>query len=242
MYPLNKQELKERQKNINFFGRRVGKTLSPLQKQILQETLDNYLIKLEDLKNESTIYNLFPNKDISEIRIEIGYGGGEYLRHHAQTRPNAGFIGVEPFEPGIIKMGSYLKLNPSAGKNIRIYNDDASAILRTLPDNCLSGIDIFYPDPWQKTKHKKRRFINKENLEQICRISKDKATLRFASDIPDYINWTLWHCGQHNSITWEAESCNDWRTPYPDWVSTRYEQKAIREKRTPNYLLFSINK
>lgn len=225
------------QKEICFFGRKHGKALSSTQQNLLNNLLPKLLLDLNNL-------NEFFSNDakFTDFHLEIGFGGGEYLLHHANSRLNTKFIGIEPFISGMVKLLTSLAKKPELTENIRLYNEDAAKLLKKIPTNSLSGVDLFYPDPWQKKKHNKRRFVNTENLQEIVRILKPGGIFRFASDIPDYINWTLLHCEKNNNLKWQANKISDWETPYGNWLSTRYEQKALRENRIPAYLNFIVEK
>jgi tRNA (guanine-N7-)-methyltransferase len=122
------------------------------------------------------------------------------------------------------------------GKSLRPAQAQAAA--RLLPELMLDGIDLFYPDPWPKKRHWKRRFVNEANLDRFARVLKRGGVFRFASDIDTYVDWTLLACRKHDAFAWRAASAEDWRTPYEGWPGTRYEAKAIREGRTPAYLAF----
>jgi tRNA (guanine-N7-)-methyltransferase len=218
-----------------FFGRRNGKTLRPLQRSIRDELLP--LLKL-DLSEPAPgdLRSLF-TAEVDKVRLEIGFGGGEHLLHEAARFPKSGFIGVEPFVNSMAKLVVDLHENPL--QNIRLYDDDATQVLDWLPDASLDGIDLFYPDPWPKKKHWKRRFVSQKNLDRFARVLKPGSPFRFASDIDTYVNWTLQHCRAHGAFAWQAETSADWHTPYEAWPGTRYEQKAHREGRVGAYLTFS---
>jgi len=173
----------------------------------------------------------------AHINLEIGFGGGEHLLSHAARRPDAGFIGVEPFVNSMAKLLTALDDQPLA--NIRLYDDDATRLLDWLPAGAIDEIDLFYPDPWPKPRHFKRRFVNRANLDRFARVIKRGGTFRFASDIDTYVNWTLRHVAAHPDFAWMAGAADDWRTPWPHWPGTRYERKALREGRTPTYLTFA---
>ena len=173
---------------------------------------------------------------VDNIRMEIGFGGGEHLLYEAKRFPDTGFIGVEPFVNGMAKMVTYLHEGPMG--SLRLYDEDAGLVLDWLPANSLSGIDLFYPDPWHKSRHHKRRFVSPENLVRMVRVLKSGSLFRFASDIEHYVNWTLLHVEENGSFEFMATNADDWRTPYEAWPSTRYEAKAFREGRTPAYLTF----
>jgi tRNA (guanine-N7-)-methyltransferase len=174
--------------------------------------------------------------DVSGVRLEIGFGGGEHLLHEAAAHPDTGFIGVEPFVNSMAKMMVAVTESPLA--NLRVYDDDATQLLDWLPEASLTGIDLFYPDPWPKKKHWKRRFVSQVNLVRFARVLKPGGIFRFASDIDTYVNWTLLHCARHGNFEWQATEADDWRKPYSGWPGTRYEAKAFREGRTPAYLTF----
>lgn len=217
-----------------FFGRRRGKALRPLQ----QAALDSLLPRLKiDLGTQPPLRleSLF-EVPVDEVRLEIGFGGGEHLLHRAGAMPRTGFIGVEPFHNGMAKLLAALQAEPR--HNVRVHDDDATQLLDWLPDGALAGIDLLYPDPWPKKKHWKRRFVGKANLDRFARVLRPGGEFRFASDIDTYVNWTLLACRAHPAFEWTARSAGDWRDPFAGWPGTRYEAKAIRDGRTPAYLTF----
>ncbi|WP_274423727.1 tRNA (guanine(46)-N(7))-methyltransferase TrmB [Chelativorans sp. YIM 93263] len=217
-----------------FFGRRRGKRLRPRQVSTLETLLPHLRIDLE-VPAPDDPRALFA-ATVGEVRLEIGFGGGEHLLTQLERYPETGFIGVEPFVNGMAKLLTALEGNEP--KNLRLYDDDATRLLDWLPEASLSGIDLLYADPWPKKRHWKRRFINRDNLDRFARVMKPGAVLRFASDIESYINWTLLHCREHPSFSWRAASADDWRQPYANWPGTRYEAKAVRQGRVPAYLSF----
>ncbi|KEC55734.1 tRNA (guanine(46)-N(7))-methyltransferase TrmB [Bartonella koehlerae] len=219
-----------------FFGRRKGKRLRNNQLVLMKKLFPILNIDL----NNSVPLNLTSlfSRTVKEVRLEIGFGGGEHLLHEMEYFPQTGFIGVEPFINGMVKVLMSLEQHQQYQNQLRLYNDDATCLLDWLPNASLDGIDLFYPDPWPKKKHWKRRFINIKNLNRFARVLKTGKKFRFASDIESYVNWTLYHCSHHHSFEWEAKNPKDWKTPYPLWSGTRYETKALREGRTPTYLTF----
>ena len=173
---------------------------------------------------------------VSRVRLEIGFGGGEHLLHESGRFSDTGFVGVEPFVGGMAKF--IVAANEAGRDNVRLHDDDATQLLDWLPEGSVSGIDLFYPDPWPKKRHWKRRFVNEANLDRFARVLIRGAKFRFASDIDHYVNWTLLRCRRHPAFEWQADCAYDWRMPYEGWPGTRYEAKAKREGRTPAYLTF----
>jgi tRNA (guanine-N7-)-methyltransferase len=173
---------------------------------------------------------------VGAVRLESGFGGGEHLVAEAERNPNTGFIGIEPFVNGMAKI-----LGAIADRgltNIRLHHGDASDVLAWLPDASLTRFDLLYPDPWPKRRHWKRRFVQDGSIAQIARILRPGGELRFATDWPDYAGWTLCHFARSPDFAWTAECADDWRLPWQDFTSTRYEAKARREGRGSCYLIF----
>jgi tRNA (guanine-N7-)-methyltransferase len=217
-----------------FFGRRHGKTIRPMQAVALNEILPR--LRLDLLSPPPPDLRELYAVPVERVVLEIGFGGGEHLHHASGLNPSIGFIGVEPFVNGMATLLRQLDREPRA--NIRLHDDDATELLDWLPAASLDRIDLFYPDPWPKKKHWKRRFVNATNLARFARVLKLGGLFRFASDIEHYVNWTLLHADAHGGFDWQARTADDWHAPYPDWPGTRYEAKAIREGRTPAYLTF----
>lgn len=177
---------------------------------------------------------LFPSKD--EFELEIGFGGGEHLAALAKATPRTGFIGAEPFLNGVGKLLS--KIEDEALDNVRVLHGDARPLLARLPDAALCAIYVLFPDPWPKKRHFKRRMVSPFLFAQATRLIRPGGRLRVASDIEDYIRWTLMHARGAAHFEWTAERAQDWRGRPADWPGTRYEAKALAAGRRPAYLEF----
>ena len=171
---------------------------------------------------------------VEEVWLEVGFGGGEHLLEQARSNPRIGLIGAEPYEAGVGKLLSKLADAPLA--NIRIHEGDARDIIEVLPDGSLGRVFILFPDPWPKTRHHKRRFVQMEMLDALARVMKPGSELRIASDDAGYVEWTLERAMAHPDFAWTAETATDWKTRPPGWPQTRYEAKALHGP--PAYLLF----
>ena len=102
-----------------------------------------------------------------------------------------------------------------------------------LPPASIDKAFLNYPDPWPKARHHRRRFVTQEYLVPLARLCAPGAEFRIASDIPDYIRQAREEVPQAGfTLTADTD------TPWQDWLSTRYEQKALREGRTPHYLTY----
>jgi tRNA (guanine-N7-)-methyltransferase len=217
-----------------FFGRRKGKALRAGQARLFETLLPSLCIDLQS-SAPASLATLFPNA-VREVRLEIGFGGAEHLIAQAEANPACGFIGVEPFLNGMAK--ALAAIDMRGLRNIRLHHGDATGLLAWLPQASIDRIDLLYPDPWPKKRHWKRRFVQDRSVAAIARVLKQGGSFRFASDIPDYVAWTLVRLLRAKDFQWTAEAASDWRKPWPDFQRTRYEAKAVRESRTPCYLTF----
>jgi tRNA (guanine-N7-)-methyltransferase len=215
-----------------FFGRRKGRPLRTHQAQAMETVLPSLAIDLTAPATQE-LGRLFGQR--TDIRLEIGFGGGEHLVTQAAHNPDVGFIGCEGFINGIAK--TVTAVSAAGLDNVRIHAGDAAELIAWLPDAAVSCVDLLYPDPWPKRRHWKRRFVQDDSLDRIARILTPGGCFRFASDIPDYIAWTLERVLRNQHFTWTAEKADDWRRPWPGFCRTRYEAKALREGRTPCYLV-----
>lgn len=221
----------------NFYGRLKGKGLRKSLMTYLEEDLERLSlgsIGWEENPDRKPIdlKEVFGDR---EIWLEIGFGSGEHLVHQAVTHPDVGLIGCEPYINGVATLLG--KIRRAGCENIRVHAGDARDLFDVLPERSISRAFLLYPDPWPKKRHHRRRFVTPEHLEPLARVMKPGAILRVATDIPDYVRQTLEEVPKQG-FTWLAERPTDWREPWEDWLSTRYEQKAVREGRVPHYLTF----
>jgi tRNA (guanine-N7-)-methyltransferase len=217
-----------------FFGRRKGHRLRSHQAGLIDSLLPRLALDVS-APAPGDLAGLFP-VPADAVRLEIGFGGGEYLAAQAQAHPRTGFIGCEPFVNGMAKALALIEARALA--NIRLHLGDAVALIDWLPPTSLAGVDLVYPDPWPKRRHWKRRFVQERTIAEMARILAPGGEFRFVSDVPDYAAWTLARVLRSPDFEWTAEGADDWRRPWPGFVATRYEAKAVREGRVPCYLVF----
>lgn len=117
--------------------------------------------------------------------LEIGYGNGTGLTTLAQQHPEHNFIGIEVFKPGI--MALLQQIHTLNLTNIRLYHGDAVTILANcIAPQSLQGIQIFFPDPWPKKRHHKRRLIQPATVTIVTNTLKNRGSLHLATDWQDY--------------------------------------------------------
>jgi tRNA (guanine-N7-)-methyltransferase len=219
----------QRQRRL-LYGRRKGPKLSPYKEELRRTLLPRLALKLESGCDPRTYFAA----GVEDVWLEVGFGAGEHLLDQARIYPDVGLIGAEPYEAGVAKLLS--KIENMDASNIRIYEDDARDVVQALPDASLGRVFILFPDPWPKTRHHKRRFVQMEMLDALARVMKPGAELRIASDDAGYIAWTLERAMAHPDFAWTAERAADWKTRPQSWPQTRYEAKALHGP--PAYLLF----
>ena len=221
------------------YGRRKGPKLSAHQTHLRETLLLQLSVRLQSGADPRSYFS----SPVEDVWLEVGFGAGEHLLWQAQQNPNIGLIGAEPYESGVAKLLTKLdSLSPNPlpqegrGSNVRIYEGDARDIIEALPDASIGRFFVLFPDPWPKTRHHKRRFLQMEMLDQLARVLKPGAELRFATDDKSYLPYALERLMAHPQFAWTAENIMDWTARPADWPQTRYEAKAI--KGPPVFLRF----
>lgn len=218
----------------NFYGRSHGKTLRASQKEYLAEDLGPLTLKgvfTEENPERREISLDFAGD--KPLWLEVGFGGGEHLVHMAARYPEVHIIGAEPFMNGVAMLLG--KIRTEGVTNLSLYPRDVRELFEVLPAACLDKAFLNYPDPWPKARHHRRRFVTQDHLQPLARLMKPGAEFRVATDIPDYVRQTLEEVPQAG---FEFISQTGLGEAWEDWLSTRYEQKALREGRDPHYLTF----
>ena len=219
------------------YGRRKGPKPSERQQRLKRELLPAITLRLKPGADPKSYFS----SPVKDVWLEVGFGGGEHLLWQAVHNPDTGLVGAEPYAAGIAKLLSHID-DASGGNqgeeppNIRIYEGDARDIIAALPSASIGRLFVLFPDPWPKTRHHKRRFMQTSLIDALARILRKDGELRFATDDSGYLRWTLERLLAHKDFVWMAERVADWTTRPADWPQTRYEAKALHGP--PVYLRF----
>lgn len=204
------------------YGRSAGKPLSPTQAARV-ETLMPALDIPETGPAELDLRPLFSGA--REVWLEIGFGGGEHLVGQAKAHADVGFLGCEPYLDGVAKALSGIEAEQLT--NVRLRRGDARLLVEQLPTASIARVFILFPDPWPKTRHRKRRIVQPDFVAELARILRPGGKLRFATDWADYAERALNDVIRDGRFTWEAERADDWRVAPADHVTTRYQLKRL---------------
>ncbi|MCH8121403.1 MAG: tRNA (guanosine(46)-N7)-methyltransferase TrmB [Planctomycetes bacterium] len=190
-------------------------------------------LKPENLDGKIDFVRVFGR--VGPVHIEIGAGKGTFLLNQARSQPGNNFLGIEwarkYYRYAVDRIGRW------GLTNVRIIRTDAVAFLADfIPDNSVECFHIYFPDPWPKKRHHKRRFICPANLEHLVRCLKTGGQLKIATDHADYFEQiktvlTVWNEKLQEIDflpTAGAEAC--------EWVGTNFERKYLKDQR-PIYTL-----
>jgi tRNA (guanine-N7-)-methyltransferase len=204
------------------YGRRRGRAMRAGQRALVEALLPELRFSLPE-GGALDPRRLFA-APIDEVWLEIGFGAGEHLTFQAEAHPRCGLIGSEVFEPGIAKL--LTEINARRLANVRLFVDDARLLVAALMPQSVGRVFILFPDPWPKERHKTRRVVATETLDDLARVMVDGAELRLATDDADYALWIAERADRHAAFEAVAQPARP-----EDWPPTRYERKAAAQGR-----------
>lgn len=197
----------------------------------MARTLKEYpsvVLKSEDLKVRLDFVQIFGRS--GPVHVEIGSGKGTFLINQGRVQPKVNFLGVEwarkYYRFCVDRVGRW-KL-----ENVRIIRTEAARFLAEfMPTDSVECFHIYFPDPWPKKRHNKRRFFNAENLEQLLRCLKAGGTIRAATDHLDYFEQIRGVIGGQKDRVEEIEFFPTAGAEASEWVGTNFERKYLKEQR-----------
>lgn len=182
----------------------------------------------EDLGGQIDFARIFGRP--GPVHIEIGSGRGTFLVAQARLQPDVSFLGIEKalkfYRHAVDRVGRWDL------RNVRLLRTDAALLLReSVPAEAVDCFHIYFPDPWPKKRHHKRRFVQSSNLEVMIRCLKPLGQIRIATDHADYFEQiqsvTSAYAGKLEEIEFErpASAREGERT------GTNYERKYVEDRR-----------
>jgi tRNA (guanine-N7-)-methyltransferase len=221
-------------RKIRSYVRRQGR-MSPAQKRCY-ETLFPILGTGGDEKHVIESEKLFGNSN--PLIIEIGFGMGMATVSLAKKNPCVNYLGIEVHRPGIGRL--LWEIEKTELKNIRILEGDAEeAIRQRIADNAVSAFHIFFPDPWPKKRHKKRRLVKRPFTDLLVSKLVPGAYIYMASDCGDYCDWAL---SEFSATPGLANKYKAFAEPQTWRPKTEFELKGLGKNHEIRELYFEKRK
>jgi tRNA (guanine-N7-)-methyltransferase len=196
-------------RRIKSFARCSGR-MTPAQKEAVDTVLPQYLWSAAKLAQPQPLI------------LDIGFGMGHSLAWQAEKYPQYHFLGAEVFLPGATRLATLLQEKQLSNVDIAV-GDVVFLLIEELPEQCLTGVQIFFPDPWPKKRHNKRRLLQVDFLDKLLSCIKPGGFIHFASDWADY-------CQHARSVlTQDRRLCLQGKQEVLMRPQTRYEARGIAQ-------------
>ena len=204
--------------------------MTAAQERSYNELAPAWCIQFEQKK--LNLVDVFGNTN--PIIIEIGFGMGDATLEIAQANPNINYLGIEVHRPGVGRVLSEIKKREL--KNLYIIEHDALEVLEyMIGDNCVNGFHIFFPDPWPKKRHHKRRMLQRPRTNLMAQKLAPGGYLYFVTDWLEYAEFALEELNQ----TEHLKNKYDGFAPAQSWRSqTKFERKGMAADRPITEILF----
>lgn len=212
------QDLPVKRRGIKTFVLRQGR-MTDNEKKSYEELSQVYCIPFEHrVLNFTEIFN-----NTNPVTMEIGFGMGHATVEIAKANPDMNYLGSEVHLPGVGRLLSEIKKNQL--KNIYIFNHDALEVLDVMvPDNSICAFHIFFPDPWPKKKHHKRRLMIRPHTDILARKLSPGGYIYFATDWEEYAQSAL----EELTLTEGLSNKYEDFAPHQEWrPRTKFEKKGI---------------
>lgn len=221
----------DKQRRIRSFVRREGR-LTPAQARALQELLPRYGVEHPGPAIEPRA--IFGRE--APLTMEIGFGNGEALLSAARAHPERDFLGIEVHRPGVGRLLNGLA--ETGTENVRVVCADAAEVVRDrLPEACLDACWVFFPDPWPKKRHHKRRLIQPQFASALASRLKPGGILHLATDWTDYAEHMLEVLDAEPLLVNAAGPGH--YAPRPEWrPETRFETRGARRGHAVHDLIY----
>lgn len=209
-------------RTIRSFVRRAGR-ITTSQQRALDELWPNYGVDYAE--SPLDFDKLFGRT--APIVMEIGFGNGESLVELATANPDQDFLGIEVHEPGVGHC--LLKADEAGAHNLKLVAHDAVEVLRNqVPDGSLSRVNLYFPDPWPKKRHHKRRIVQPEFVNLIADKLAAGGTLNIATDWANYAEHIDEVLSQSDRFTCIERREHDGDQPFAR-PQTKFERRGLRK-------------
>jgi tRNA (guanine-N7-)-methyltransferase len=186
------------------------------------------IIKQENLDGRINFSDIFGRS--APMHIEIGSGKATFLVNEAKAKKDDDFLGIEwcnkIYRYAVDRVGRWQLTN------VKIVRSDAAAFIRDyIASTCVDCFHIYFPDPWPKKRHHKRRFINKANLEEMLRCLKPGGVIKIATDHAQYFEWIAQVMADQRLTETEFFPTSGAEAEKGEWAGTNFERKYLKESR-----------
>jgi tRNA (guanine-N7-)-methyltransferase len=185
-------------------------------------------LRPEDLDGKIDFANIFGRT--APLHIEIGTGKAAFLLNQARARPDLNFLGIERarkyYRYAVDRIGRW------GLENVRIIRTDAAQFLaESVPDNSVDCFHVYFPDPWPKRRHHKRRFFNPANLEQLLRCLRPTGQIKIATDHAEYFEQIQMLLSAYSAGLEKTNFLPAAGADRREWVGTNFERKYLQQNR-----------
>lgn len=223
---LDRPEDPERHRRVRSFVRRPGR-LTPAQERALEELLPVYRLD----EGGKALADAFERP--APLVVEIGFGNGDALCWMSRNELELNFVGIEVHAPGVGRLLRCLQRHEI--QNVRVAMHDAVEVLQAQPEASIDMLRVYFPDPWPKKRHHKRRLVSPEFADLAVRVLRPGGRLHLATDWVPYAEW------MHEVLAAEErlENLGKPDIPRPDWrPETHFERRGLKKGHEVRDLLY----
>ena len=216
-------------REVKTYVLRIGR-MTAAQEKAYAELSPSWCIPFEEKK--INFVDVFGNTN--PIIVEIGFGMGDATVNMAAANPDINYLGIEVHRPGVGKVLSEIKRREL--KNLYIIEHDALEVLeKMIGDNSVNGFHIFFPDPWPKKRHHKRRMIQRPRTNLLAQKLAAGGYLYFVTDWLEYAEFALEELNQTEGL---KNKYNGFAEPQPWRYQTKFERKGLSADRKITEIFF----
>lgn len=210
----------DRSRRIRSFVRREGR-ITTAQKQALQQLWPRYGIDAQGPLDWSRVFG----REAARV-LEIGFGNGESVLAQARAHPEQDYLGIEVHRPGVGRLLTRLATEDLG--NVRVMCADAVEVLDLhIPAGSLDCVELYFPDPWPKTRHHKRRIVQPHFADRVARVLKPGGRWLLATDWAPYAEHMCEVLNGHPEFA-NLAAGGDFVSRPPERLLTRFEQRGLK--------------